>query len=326
MTKTFLSIALFLFSGVAVLHAGNLDADRLLQQGIDYFKDGQFQAAADKFTLITQSPYYREYFGIAYFMIGKSDLALNNLKDAAKNNEYFLQNFKDHPYYPEGYYLKSFILFKQGDLDNAILVGEDFIARYPGSEFAANAYFLIGECLYDKGQIDRAMKFYQYVMDKYPTSAKLEAAQYRASLIGFKQRETELLKLLQWSYEDSLQAIEEYKRRESTYEQALAAYQKKLAGGGGASADEVKDMEVKLADRDLQIQSLKSDNASLQQEAALLKDQLAAARAANGGPTASADYETSLEKKQEMLDMKERALTVKEEYLKWLKTYLENKP
>jgi outer membrane protein assembly factor BamD (BamD/ComL family)/cell division protein FtsB len=322
--KRILLTVILLVTGIGMLSAGNLEADRLLGEGLAYFKDNQFQAAADKFSLITMSPYYKEYHGAAYFMIGKSYLAMNNLKEATKHLEYYLQNFKDHPYYAEAYYLKGFILFKQGDIDNSILVAEDFIARYPGSPFAANAYFLIGESLYNKGQLDRAMKFYRYVMEKFPGSAKLEAAQYRSSLIGFKQRENELLKLLKWSYEDALQTIEEYKRRESTYEQAIIAYQKKLAGGGNASSDDVKDLQVKLADRDLQIQNMKADNAALQQEVALLKERLAAAQATTSATTD--EYAVSLQKKQEMLEMKERALTVKEEYLKWLKTYLENKP
>jgi outer membrane protein assembly factor BamD (BamD/ComL family) len=295
--KTHVLTVILLIAVAASAFAGNLEADRLLGEGLAYFKDSQFQAAVDKLSLITQSAYLKEYHGVAYFMIGKSYLAMNKLKEASNNIEYFLQNFKDHAYFAEGYYLKGAILFKQGDIDNAILVSEDFIARYPGSPFAANAYFLIGECLYNKGQLDRAQQFYRYVMDKFPGSAKLEAAQYRASLIGFKKREGELLKLLKWSYEDALQTIEEYKRRESTYTQAVAAYQKKLAEGGGASAaggEEVKNLEVKIAERDLENQNLKNDNTSLQREVSLLKEQLAAARAAVSGATD--EYAVSLQK------------------------------
>jgi outer membrane protein assembly factor BamD (BamD/ComL family) len=321
--KTKLFSLILLLSGAAVLYAGNVEADRLLGEGLAYFRDSQFQAAVDKFSLITGSPYLKDYHGIAYFMIGKSYFAMRKYKEASKNIEHYLLNFKDHPYYAEAYYLKGSILFKQGDVDNAILVSEDFIARYPGSMFVPNAYFLIGECLYNKGQLDRAQEFYRVIMDRYPSSIKLEAAQYRASLIGFKKREGELLKLLKWSYEDSLQAIEEYKRRERTYEQAIGAYQKKIAEGGYAG-DEVKNMEVKLAEKDLEIQNLKADNTALKREAALLKEQLDAAKASTT-PTATSEQLESLQKKQEMLEMKERALLVKEEYLKWLKTYLESK-
>ena len=317
-----LSIVLFL-TGVCLLYAGNVEADRLLGEGLAYFRDSQFQAAAEKFSLITGSQYLKEYHGIAYFMLGKSYFAMNRFKEAAGNIEYYLANFKDHAYFPEAYYMKGSILFKQGDMDNAILVAEDFIARYPGSQFVPNAYFLIGECLYNKGQFDRAEEFYRVIMDRYPSSAKIEAAQFRASLIGFKKRESELLKLLKWSYEDSLQAIEEYKRRESTYEQAITAYQKKIAEGGTVSGDDVKNMEVKLAEKDLEIQSLQEAKTALEREVALLKDQLANANVATS-PTTSDEF-AELQKKQEMLEMKERALLVKEEYLKWLKTYLESK-
>jgi len=321
--KTKIFTIIFILTGVCALYAGNVEADRLLGEGLAYFRDNQFQAAVDKFALITGSQYLKDYHGIAYFMLGKSYLAMNKYKEASGNIEYYLANYKDHPYYPEAYYLKSSILFKQGDMDNAILVAEDFIARYPGSQFVPNAYFLIGECLYNKGQFDRAEEFYRVIMNRYPSSVKLEAAQFRASLIGFKKRESELLKLLKWSYEDSLQTIEEYKRRESTYQQAVAAYQKRIAEGGAASEDDVKNMQVKMAEKDLQIQSLQADKTALEREVSLLKEQLANAQVATS--PAVADEYAELQKKQEMLDMKERALTVKEEYLKWLRTYLESK-
>jgi outer membrane protein assembly factor BamD (BamD/ComL family)/cell division protein FtsB len=322
--KTKMLTVIFLMAGVGVLSAANLEADRILGEGLAYFRDSQFQAAVDKFALITGSQYMKEYHGVAYFMMGKSYFAMNKLKEASGNIEFYLANFKDHPYYAEAYYLKGSVLFKQGDFDNAILVSEDFIARYPGSQFVPNAYFLIGECLYNKGQLDRAEEFYRVILNRYPASAKIEAAQYRASLIGFKKREGELLKLLKWSYEDSLQAIGEYKRREKTYEQAIVAYQKKIAEGGYAGGDDVKNLEVKLAEKDLEIQSLRTDNTSLQREVSLLKDQLAAARSTTS-PAVADEFAESLQEKQEMLEMKERALLVKEEYLKWLKTYLESK-
>ncbi len=321
--KTTLLTVIFLLAGVCALYAGNLEADRLLGEGLTYFRDSQFQSAVDKFSLIAGSPYLKDYHGIAYFMMGKSYFAMNRFKEAAGHIEYYLANFKDHSYYSEAYYLKGSILFKQGDMDNAILVSEDFIARYPGSQFVPNAYFLIGECLYNKGQLDRAAEFYRVIMNRYSSSAKIEAAQYRSSLIGFKKREGELLKLLKWSYEDSLQAIEEFKRRESTYAQAIGAYQKKIAEGGFAGGDDVKNMEVKLAERDLEIQTLKADNTALQREVALLQEQLAGAKT-SPSPVAADEY-ADLQKKQSMLEMKERALLVKEEYLKWLKTYLESK-
>jgi len=41
--------------------------------------------------------------------------------------------------------------------------------------------------------------------------------------------ETELLSLLKWSHEESLKTMEEYQRRERSYDQALIAYQKRIA-------------------------------------------------------------------------------------------------
>jgi len=312
-----LLFSVILLFQVYSLFAGNVDADRLLSEGLDLFQNSRFTEAADKFSLIVQSPALKDYHSVAYFMLAKSYLAVNKLKEASSYLEYFLLNFKDHVYFSEAYYLKARVLFQQGDIENSILVSEDFIAKYPGSPFAAHAYFLMGECLFSKGKFDEALKFYRTVMEKYPTSVKVEAAQYRASLIGFRKREVELLKLLKWSYEDSLKAIEEYQRRERTYEQAIAAYQARISGTGSISPDKANDLQLQLAEKDVELEKLKQQVASLQTENERLKGETG-----TGTVAQPADVTDELRRKQEMLDVKEKALEVKEQYLKWLETYL----
>jgi TolA-binding protein len=101
-----------------------------------------------------------------------------------------------------------------------------------GSDAAARksaALYWIGECLYAMGQLDYARDVFTIVTDEYPRSAKYEASTYRIGLIGQKMIEEELLALLKWSHEESLKSIEEYQRRERSYDQALIAYQKRIA-------------------------------------------------------------------------------------------------
>jgi TolA-binding protein len=136
-------------------------------------------------------------------------------------------------------YHKGRALYYLGRYDEALLLlklyadGIGGVAPLPaGSDAAARksaALYWIGECLYAMGQLDYARDVFTIVTDEYPRSAKYEASTYRLGLIGQKKIEEELLALLKWSHEESLKSIEEYQRRERSYDQALIAYQKRIA-------------------------------------------------------------------------------------------------
>jgi TolA-binding protein len=304
-----------------VVQADNDDVKIILNQGIEYFKNNQFDLAALRFRDVTQNDRYKEYHGFAYFMLAKSYMALRNYGSAAKNLEYFLLNYPDHTYYSEAFYLKGKLIYYQGDFENAINILKDFINIYRNSPFVPNGYFFIGECLFNLGHFDEAQTFYNYVLQKYPTSYKVEAARYRVSLIGFKKRETELLKLLKWSYEDALGAIEEYQRRERTYEQVITAYQKRLAGEGIEPGSDIAGLQEQLKEKDKEIVELKKEIADLNEKIAALE---------KGVPAAAID-ESDLEAErerlkqiEELLNLKEQALKTKEEYFKQLLEELES--
>jgi tetratricopeptide (TPR) repeat protein len=93
----------------------------------------------------------------------------------------------------------------------------------------AAALYWIGESLFSMGQLDRAHEIFTVITTEYPQSVKYEAASYRLSLINQKKVEGELLRLLQWSHEESLKTVEDYQRRERSYDQAIIAYQKRIA-------------------------------------------------------------------------------------------------
>jgi tetratricopeptide (TPR) repeat protein len=323
MKKSFRIIFLvffILFMG-SMLQAANEQAKEILNQGIEYFKNNQFELAALRFRDVTQNEQYKEYHGFAYFMLAKSYMALGKYTNAEKNLEYFLMNYPENIYYSEAFYLKGKLIYYQGDFENAIKILKDFNDKYKNSPFLPNSYYFIGECLFDLGHFDEAKKFYDYVIQKYPHSYKVEAARYRISLIGFKKREAEFLKLLRWSYEDTLRAIEEYQRRESTYEQVIAAYQKRLAGEGVDSGSDIAALNEQLKEKDKQIEELKKEICGLRERLADLE---------KGAPVAGvteSDLQAERERLrqvEELLNLKEQALKTKEEYFKQLLQELEN--
>jgi len=301
--------------------ATNDKAKIILNQGIEYFKNNQFDLAALRFRDVTQNDQFKEYHGFAYFMLAKSYMALRNFGSAAKNLEYFLINYPEHTYYSEAFYLKGKLIYYQGDFESAINVLKDFINTYKNSPFIPNSYFFVGECLFYLGHFDEAQTFYDYVLQKYPVSYKVEAARYRISLIGFKKRETELLKLLKWSYEDSLNAIEEYQRRERTYEQVITAYQKRLAGEGIEPGSDIAELQEQLKEKDKEIEALKKEISDQNKKIAALE---------KGVPVETveaSDLEAERERLQqieELLNLKEQALKTKEEYFKQLLEELES--
>jgi TolA-binding protein len=129
-------------------------------------------------------------------------------------------------------------LFFLGNYDEAVILLKNYADSIPGtpetlssqdSARKSAALYWVGECLYSMGLLDRAGETFLLITQSYPQSAKYEAASYRLALINQKKVETELLGLLKWSHEESLKTMEEYERREHSYDQALIAYQKRIA-------------------------------------------------------------------------------------------------
>jgi TolA-binding protein len=307
-----------------ILHAEDEQVKVILNQGIEYFKNNQFELAALRFRDVTQNDEYKAYHGFAYFMLAKSYMALGHFANAEKNLEYFLKTYPNSQYYSEAFYLKGKLFYYQADFEGAIGLLKDFISKYPTSPFIPNSYYFIGESLFRLGHFDEAQTFYNYVLEKYPRSYKVEAARYRISLIAFKKRETELLKLLRWSYEDSLNAVEEYQRRERTYEQVITAYQKRLAGEGIEPGEDLSDLEQELKQKDNQIDELKKEIARLNDKIKSLEQGAAATPTQTVTESDLEAERERLRQVEELLNLKEQALKTKEEYFKQLLDELEN--
>jgi TolA-binding protein len=150
--------------------------------------------------------------------------AMDELKRISPDNAKYadLTYHRGRACYYLGRYDEAITLFR-AYTDNITVDGPGESARKPA------AFYWMGECLYSLGQLDKAQDVFSLIVEQYPQSVKYEAASYRLALINQKKIEVELLSLLKWTHEESLRTVEEYQRRERAYDQAIVAYQKKIA-------------------------------------------------------------------------------------------------
>jgi tetratricopeptide (TPR) repeat protein len=272
----------------------------LVRRAMTTFGQGLYDESLRLFRNIILDSGLGSYHGDSYFWISKSYMALAQYENASKNLEFFLAEFPQNNYYIEGLYQRGRVDFLQGEYETAVQILEDFAKTYPDSTFVANSYFWIGESLYALGNFDEALQVFEIVESDYPTSFKIEAARYRISLIQLKEREQELLKLLKWSHEEYLRALEEFDRKERGYEQALNAYQRTI-----------REYETEGTE-DPRISALQKQLSDLQQSFQNYKDEIASLQAG----TAEASQQSPNEAK--LLKLKKQALDLKSYYLIWL--------
>lgn len=295
----------------------------LLKAGITNFQNGNYAEALKPFREIIVNPNLAVHQGDAYFWITKTYISLGQYDNASKNAEFFLSNFRNHTSYHEIYYQKGRILFLQNDYDNALLSFKSFIDTFPSSPFVPNAFFWIGESLYILGHFDEAYKIFSLVIQKYPQSFRVEAAEYRVSLIELKRRENELLQLLRVSHEEYLKLLEEFEKKEKSYEQAIIEYQRKLSSLTAQDLGaQIISLTQEIGQKDGQIEFLKKEIVSLQNQLsqALSAQQTQSEQSRVQAPAVpiTADARTA-----ELLRIKAEALVLKEFYLDWLLENLE---
>jgi TolA-binding protein len=299
-TRATLAVVLLLVTMSTLAQEGD-PARRILEEGLEDFRTGSYEQAMVTFRELLSSPEADAYRGDAYFWIGRSALAAGRLEEAAENLEFFLQNYPDHRFAAEARYQRGRLLYLQEDYQESIRALEDFITRHPDSRFLPNAYYWIGEALYALGQFDRSAEVFRTVTEEYPESFRAEAAEYRLSVIDLNRREQSLLKLLRWSHQEYLNAIDEFEQRERTYEEALSEYRERLrrlaSGDFRAELDRlserVSELEADLAERDREIRDL--------------RQRLASRSTPEGASASTAE--------RELLEAKARALELKEFYL-----------
>jgi TolA-binding protein len=301
-----------------------------METGIAYFSASRFNEALHTFRNIIADPGNDSLHGDAYFWLAKTHLAMNNLDDCEKNLEFFLLTYENNRNFPEALYQKGRLLYLQKEYEKSIQVLYNFIEQFPSNPFCGNAYFWIGESLYDLGHFDKARKVFATVTRDYPKSYKYDAAQYRISLIELKYREQELMKFLKWSHEEALKTLEEFQIREKTYEQAITAYQKKLAEYAEAGTErKIEELTLAVREKEAEIVNLRNQLNNLQGRIESVSGNLEAARLENeelsskeGGDTTGTQRsvlsDSQFEKKKELLLLKEKALDLKSFYIDWL--------
>jgi TolA-binding protein len=202
--------------------------------GIELYGEGKWREAvlelrrvqgeAESAELRAEALYWVSLAGIG---AGEYETAVRDMEEleklpGAENRKEEIPYNKGRCFYYLGRYEEAMVLLKNY-ADARDEDGEGNRAK----KYAA--YYWIGECLYSLGWLDRAREVFSLIIQEYPQSVKYEAASYRIALINQKKVEAELLNILKWSHEESLKTMEEYQRRERSYDQAIIAYQKRIA-------------------------------------------------------------------------------------------------
>ena len=233
-------------------------ASEALDNGLELYRGGRWRdaiislrqaASADSPGEAAEALYW---IALAELASGDYEAALRDIDETARKKTTFSQS-------AEIPYQRGRILYHLGRYDEAIQILKTYSDTVSDGARKSAALYWIGESLYALGRFDEARASFSILVEKHPDSVKYEASFYRVALIDQKGRETELLKLLKWSHEESLKTVEEYQKRERSYEQAIVAYQKRIA-------DMLKD--TRLADLENQARLLNERIAAMEKELA----------------------------------------------------------
>jgi tetratricopeptide (TPR) repeat protein len=261
------SLGIMVYSGPAAAAQTQNQVSRL-QNGINLYGRGlwpeavielrRYQAESSDAAQRAEALYW---IALAEMGAGEYEAAIRDMNDLDRISA-------GNPRYVEIPYHRGRACYYLGRYDEALVILKAYTdsLTFETSEDDARmpaALYWMGECLYSLGQLDAAQNIFMTVMDEYPYSVKYEAASYRIALINQKKIEAELLSILKWTHEESLKTVEEYQRRERSYDQAIIAYQKRIA-------DMLK--ESRLAD-------LETANANYQRQLAEAEARIAALEA-----------------------------------------------
>lgn len=259
--KPFLVVCLLAL--VTMLHG--LDAQGLLEEGMKRYSQGSWQDAIVSLRrALAQTP-ADSTRSEAIYWIALSRMALADYDGAWQDLDTLLDTMPSSVRAVDGIYQKGRILYYQSRYDEAITVLKSYMdmVKDPAKESAAS--YWIGESLFALGRLDEARAVFAMITSTWPSSIKYEASSYRIALIDQKAIEQELLTLLKWTHEESLKTLEDYQRRERSYEQAIVVYQKRIA-------DMLKD--TRLADLEAENKGYKLKISELEQTLADQNDRL----------------------------------------------------
>jgi TolA-binding protein len=316
-TKALVLVLLLCAPLLAAAPAGGLTAGSSsaadLKDGIDQFRNGQYDKAILLFHNVLLDPSAGSLKADASLLIAKAYMATGQLDDAGQNLDFYIVSFPAAPDYSEALYQKGRLLFMKDDLESSLQVLQGYLAKYPSSSFAPSAWFWAGESLYGLGRLDDARAVYAKIVKDFPTSIKVEAATYKLELIDIKKKEVELATLLKWSHEELLRNVEDSQNREQSYQQAIDAYQRRLAGAANASLPEdlktISDLKQQVNQQADQIAQLRSQLAAASSASSSVASSTPAASTAAASADTSA-LERTLQTKAAALALKEQLLGI----------------
>ncbi|MDR3337871.1 MAG: tetratricopeptide repeat protein [Treponema sp.] len=212
----------------------DLTPEARLQYGVSLYGRGYWPEAVDELRQVYSEASGAALKADALYWISMTELAAGNYDNSIRAMDELERLTPGNAKYAEIPYHRGRVYYYLGRYDEAISLFRTYIdsiaVDVPGeSARKPAALYWMGECLYAMGQLNRAQDIFSQIVEQYPQSVKYEASSYRLALINQKKIEVELLSIVKWSHEESLKTVEEYQRREKSYDQAIIAYQKKIA-------------------------------------------------------------------------------------------------
>jgi TolA-binding protein len=204
-----------------------------LETGVSLYASGKWKEAISVLRQVQDTDIASEQKAEAVYWTALAEIADSDYEGAVKDLNALEQITWSNPRKQEIPYHKGRCFYYLGLFNDALVLLKGYADQIPDDVVdtigrKSAALYWMGECLYSLGYLDKAQDIFLTITQKYPQSAKYEAAFYRVALINQKKIEVELLDILKWTHEESLKIIEEYQRRERTYDQALTAYQKRI--------------------------------------------------------------------------------------------------
>jgi tetratricopeptide (TPR) repeat protein len=205
-----------------------------LQYGVSLYGRGFWPEAVAELRLTYSTTSDPGIKADALYWIAMTELAAGNYENSIRAMDELARLSPANTKYAEVPYHRGRVYYYLGRYDEAVSLFRIYIdsiaVDVPGEQARKPAaLYWMGECLYSLGQLNKAQDVFSLIVEQYPQSVKFEASSYRLALINQKKVEVELLSILKWTHEESLKTEEEYQRRERTYDQAIIAYQKKIA-------------------------------------------------------------------------------------------------
>jgi tetratricopeptide (TPR) repeat protein len=313
----FIFLAVF-FCGLRSWAQGGADSVAALEKSVSLFGEEKYADALTILNRLLSDPKAQGVRPDALYWTALAYVASGDTVNASKTIDAFLAAYPNHPYVADILYQQGRVLYTQKEYEPALRVFDAFLEKGKGHEMVPSGLFWAGECLFYLGRLEEAEKVYRTLVESYPKNVKIEAATYRLALIRYKYREEELLKLLKWSHEESLKIIEEFQRREKTYEQALSVYQRRLGESAKQSGPLTPDQEI--TQLSMRIDDLTLAVAERDAKIAELGRALAAAEKemkSGGAPTETSKVIVD-SRREELLNLKAETLELIAFYIDWL--------